>query len=80
MQAIKDILEGIWNFLQGVWEFVQNLVEGMIKAVQLVGNAVRSLTDALEYIPTPIKVYSTITITILVVLFITNRTGGKADE
>lgn len=80
MQAIKDILEGIWNLIKGAWEFIQNLVEGLIKAIQLVGEAVSSLKDTLEYIPTPIKIYATITITILVILFITNRTGGKTNE
>ena len=80
MQAIKDFLEGIWEFLQGVWEFIQGLVEGMIKAIQLVAEAVVSLNDAVNYLPTPIKVYAFITITIIVVLFIVNRTGGKANE
>lgn len=79
MDAIKDFLEGIWNTIQYVWDILVSIVENLILGFKYIAMVVAQLTQAINQLPTVLKVYGTITITIIIILFITNRNGGKSN-
>lgn len=79
MEAIKNFLEAIWNAIQTVWDVLVSIVTGLIEGFKIVYNAVISLKDYVSYLPTILVPVALTTITILSILFIVNRTGGKSE-
>lgn len=79
METIKNILEGIWNAITSVWDVLTTIIKGIIDAFKYLWMVIDQLNQAISQLPDILKVYGGITITIIIILFVTNRTGGKSN-
>lgn len=79
IESIKNAVQTIVSFFQAVWDFITNIVDNTVKGVKFLIMSIDNLTASIDFLPNVLKIFGLITVTIVVILFITNRNGGKSS-
>lgn len=79
IESIKNAVQTIVSFFQAVWDFITNIVDNTVKGVKFLIMSIDNLTASVDFLPPVLKIFGLITVTIVVILFITNRNGGKSS-
>lgn len=81
--AIKAIIQNQLNFIRGIFQFcvdsanfLKNFIEDTFNALKYILQAFRLAGDAINLLPSFIKVFAVITVGVLVAFQILGRSGG----
>lgn len=72
-----EFFEWLAEFFINVWETIQGFIQELVKFYEIIMQAVGTYTQALLSLPTWLRIYGGMTLTVCAIYMVIGREGGK---